>query len=81
MIRRLIASLAGIAALVALSASLGLDIVGEGVDAEEQSALLVQLGCHVQQGYLFSRPIPVKEFEEFLRLRPCSRASSAELQA
>jgi diguanylate cyclase (GGDEF)-like protein len=59
-----------VSALVALSNSLGVEIVGEGIDSEEQSAALVELGCHVQQGYLFSRPAPVAEFQKLLRPAP-----------
>lgn len=40
------------------------DIIFEGVETEEQSALLVGCGYDRAQGYLFSKPIPLKEFEE-----------------
>lgn len=63
-----------VSALVALSASLDLGIVAEGVDSEAQSALLIQLGCHTQQGYLFARPMPVAEFERCLH--PCASSNA-----
>ena len=38
----------------------------EGVETPEQSDYLSQIGCEIQQGYYFSRPIPQFEFEEFI---------------
>lgn len=70
-----------VSAIITLGASLGLDIVGEGVESDEQSAMLLRLGCHVQQGYLFSRPIPVTEFEKFLSLREPTAMSRLQASA
>ncbi len=41
-----------------LSKKLGLSVVSEGVEAAEQSATLLELGCPIQQGYLHGRPMP-----------------------
>jgi len=41
--------------------------VAEGVETEEQRSFLTDLGCHCFQGFLFSQPLPVDEFELFLR--------------
>ncbi len=38
--------------------------LAEGIEVEEQAELLGKLGCHLGQGYFFSRPVPVAEFEE-----------------
>lgn len=38
----------------------------EGVETPEQSDYLSQIGCEIQQGYYFSRPIPQTAFEEFI---------------
>ncbi|WP_035068095.1 putative bifunctional diguanylate cyclase/phosphodiesterase [Nitratidesulfovibrio termitidis] len=45
-------------AVVALAHSLGLDVVAEGVEEEEQRIMLSELSCEGGQGYLFSRPVP-----------------------
>jgi diguanylate cyclase (GGDEF)-like protein/PAS domain S-box-containing protein len=53
--------------IVALGQSLGLNVIAEGVETQEQRAFLAQSGCLVYQGYLFSRPVPVKDFVELVR--------------
>ena len=45
---------------------LGMPVLAEGVETEEQREFLAGLGCHAFQGFLFSRPLPVKEFEALL---------------
>jgi len=54
-------------AIIAMGQSLGLDLVAEGVETEAQAAFLLQRGCHLVQGYLYSRPLPVEAFELVLR--------------
>jgi diguanylate cyclase (GGDEF)-like protein len=44
--------------ILGLCADLGMDCVVEGVETETQRRILEALGCHLMQGYLFSRPIP-----------------------
>jgi diguanylate cyclase (GGDEF)-like protein len=53
-------------AIVSLSCAMGLPVLAEGVESEEQRVFLAELGCHLYQGYLFSRPVPIEEFEELL---------------
>jgi diguanylate cyclase (GGDEF)-like protein/PAS domain S-box-containing protein len=52
--------------IVFLARSLGLAVIAEGVETERQREILANSGCHNYQGYLFSQPLPVAEFEEFL---------------
>ncbi|WP_229258167.1 EAL domain-containing protein [Duganella margarita] len=47
-----------VAAIIALSHSLQLSVVAEGVETEGQYALLQRHGCQFAQGYLFSQPVP-----------------------
>ena len=53
-------------AVIALSHRLGLRVVAEGVEDENQFAILQAGGCHEIQGYLFSRPLPVDEIGRLL---------------
>jgi diguanylate cyclase (GGDEF)-like protein/PAS domain S-box-containing protein len=49
--------------IVSLGRAMGLSVIAEGVETEEQREFLNRLGCHAFQGFLFSRPLPVEEFE------------------
>jgi diguanylate cyclase (GGDEF)-like protein/PAS domain S-box-containing protein len=48
-------------AILALSASLGLQVIAEGVEQAEQGTFLLQHGCLLAQGYHFARPMPERE--------------------
>ena len=54
-------------AIITLAKSLDLDIIAEGVETPEQRDYLIQNGCHMFQGYLFSRPISVDQFNQFVK--------------
>ena len=56
-------------AIITLGRELGLRVVAEGVETPEQSAFLLRHGCNVQQGFLFSRPVPGDAFAQMLRER------------
>lgn len=51
---------------------MGLKIVSEGIETEEQYRAMEDLGISHIQGYYFSRPLPEKEFVEFLNRRNCA---------
>jgi len=52
-------------AAIAMSHSLGLTVIAEGVETKEQLQLLERLGCDIVQGYYFSKPIPAVQLLEF----------------
>jgi diguanylate cyclase (GGDEF)-like protein len=53
-------------AIIAMTEALGLNAIAEGVESEEQFNFLDKHGCHAHQGFLFSRPVPLLEFEQVL---------------
>jgi diguanylate cyclase (GGDEF)-like protein len=55
-----------VASLHQLAASLGLDVVAEGVETAEQAAFLADLGCAKLQGFHFARPMPSDQFEQWV---------------
>lgn len=53
--------------IIQLGQNLGLSILAEGVELPAQLDFLVSHGCRLFQGYLFSKPLDIKEFEDFIR--------------
>jgi diguanylate cyclase (GGDEF)-like protein/PAS domain S-box-containing protein len=56
-----------VSAIVNLAKALGIFIVAEGVESEDQAARLHAFGCDEAQGFLFSHPLPAAEIAEFLQ--------------
>ena len=55
-----------VSAIIAMAASLELEVLAEGVETAGQAALLRALGCSRMQGYLFSRPVPAAQIAALL---------------
>ncbi len=57
--------------IITMAHSLGIMVIAEGVESEEQCAFLRTNLCDEIQGYLFSRPLPTWQVEELLREQRC----------
>jgi diguanylate cyclase (GGDEF)-like protein len=53
-------------AIVAMAQGLGVKVVAEGVETQQQKDFLVAAGCTIVQGYYFSQPVPAQEMETLL---------------
>ena len=62
--------------IIALANSLGLTVIAEGVETEAQRQFLARHGCPTYQGFLFSKPVDIAEFERLL-LRRTALAEAA----
>ena len=63
-------------AVCQLARSLGLSIVAEGVETIDHADMLSGLGCHIGQGYYFSRPLPTNDLENYFAEHDSRDASS-----
>ena len=53
--------------IVHIARAIGMNVSAEGVETVDQAAALSQLGCHISQGYLFSRPLPLNAIVKMLQ--------------
>ena len=53
-------------AIIVMAHKLGIKVIAEGVETESQHNLLLAAGCDFAQGYWYSKPLPVKKFEQLL---------------
>ncbi len=65
-------------ATIDIADSLGLDVVAEGIETEQELACLVELGCRKAQGFLLAKPMPC---DRFVRLMRAGRITLAGTQA
>lgn len=56
-----------VSAIVALAAQLQCSVVAEGVEQTRQRDALLALGCHLQQGWLYARPMPAGQLADWVR--------------
>ncbi len=57
---------------------LGVPVIAEGAETQEQIRLLKKIGCQIVQGYYFSKPVPASEFEKFIEKEIEERKKEAE---
>ncbi|WP_378951503.1 EAL domain-containing protein [Pelosinus sp. sgz500959] len=55
-----------VSTIITMAQNLGLSVIAEGVETEEQLAFLQEQGCDEFQGYLYSKPLPADEFIQLL---------------
>jgi EAL domain-containing protein (putative c-di-GMP-specific phosphodiesterase class I) len=53
--------------VIALGKSMGFAVIAEGVETAGQRSFLMENDCHLFQGYLFSKPLPLEQFVQFVR--------------
>ncbi len=58
-----------IGTILGMSKALDLQVVAEGIETEEQLKALVAMGCHMGQGYYFSKPVPAAEIPALTKCR------------
>jgi EAL domain-containing protein (putative c-di-GMP-specific phosphodiesterase class I) len=49
--------------IIAMAHNMNLNVIAEGVETEDQRQILIDFGCTSYQGYLFSKPLPIEQFE------------------
>jgi diguanylate cyclase (GGDEF)-like protein/PAS domain S-box-containing protein len=68
-------------AIIALGASLSLDVVAEGIELPEQASSLEALGCEIGQGFLFARPMTSQALVDFLALADTAGRSQTDTKS
>ena len=56
-----------VSAIIAMTQSMKLNVIAEGVETKEQRQFLLDEGCNHYQGYLFGKPVPIEQFEALLK--------------
>ena len=59
-----------VSAIVGLGHSLGFEVMGEGVETQDQADTLARLGCDSAQGFWKCQPLPEAQFEQWLKEQP-----------
>jgi EAL domain-containing protein (putative c-di-GMP-specific phosphodiesterase class I) len=57
--------------IVDIARNLDIEVVAEGIETADQSSLLIDMGCRLQQGFYFCRPAPLEQFVDY-----CSELNS-----
>ena len=53
--------------IIGMAKNLYMEVIAEGVETEQQRDFLEHNGCSLHQGYLFSKPVPIAQFEALLK--------------
>ncbi len=56
-------------AIILMAENLHLEVIAEGVEQQEHVDVLLQLGCHIMQGYFYGRPMSTEEIDEWMKQR------------
>ena len=67
--------------IIVMAHTLGMTVVGEGVETAEQEAYLRERGCDLVQGYYFGRPLVANKFAALLRRRKLGRVGPGYVAA
>jgi EAL domain-containing protein (putative c-di-GMP-specific phosphodiesterase class I) len=67
--------------IIAMAHNLGLEVTAEGVESPAQAAFLQARKCDEMQGYYYARPLPAREFEDFVSSRRSCSQQGSPLQA
>ena len=67
--------------IIEMAHQLNLKVVAEGLETQAELAFLVKHKCDEAQGYLFSRPLPTREFEQLLSSRKCFPIANSKLSS
>lgn len=59
-----------ISSIIRLANDLGMPVIAEGVEREEDMQIVKAAGCQMVQGYYYAKPLSVEDFEEFVSKRP-----------
>ncbi|PVZ68237.1 EAL domain-containing protein [Pelagibaculum spongiae] len=68
-------------AIIAMCQCLNIGIVAEGIEKKEQKQFMMEQGCDLAQGYLYSRPLPCHEFEKYFANLPEFNQNDAQTQS
>jgi len=58
--------------IIDMGHNLNFNVIAEGIEKPEQEAFLKENGCKVGQGYLYSRPLPAEQLQEFISVSSIS---------
>lgn len=70
-----------VSSVITLAEALGASVIAEGVETEEQRAVLASMGCSALQGYLIARPMPAADFQRWLSDRASAGFASGLVPA